>query len=221
MSQQFVISPLDFYGALFLAVIALLVNEHYELLQQEASAFAEDYKDSNFAWIASFVGSLLALTIGDYDGIWPTLIVVSAFILPAGIHTLRNYPFSLFCNYISYDDKTGKKVIGESNQNIAKKTKSGIYRLDFEVETGTAIDRYRVEVQLPEGVEASLDPPPGDHELTDDNIMTGEAPLTHPQFQTGLIVRPTTGLDHGRENKVILVDEPSGRVLESVTLVSG
>ncbi|WP_281195889.1 hypothetical protein [Halorubrum sp. F4] len=208
-----------FYIIWFIAVLSVLLYDNYELVQQESGAFADDYKQSSLGWLSSIGGSFLAVTIGR-DSAWASIIIASVFVVPAVFHAYRKYPFSLFCNYIAYDPDSGKRDISKSKQGIATQQDDDSYTIDLEIETGTAIDTYAIEVSLPEGVEITHDdPPPGEHELTDDNVITGKSSNTKPEFTFGLILEVTSGLDSVGENFVVLTDQGTGRVLEQVELV--
>ena len=208
-----------FYIILFIAVLSVLLYDNYELVQQEAGAFADDYKKSSLGWLSSIGGSFLAVTIGR-NSAWASIIIASVFVVPAVVHAYRKYPFSLFCNYIAYDPDSGKRDISKSNQGIATQQNDGSYDIDLEIETGTAINTYGIKISLPEGVEITHhDPPPGDHELTDGNVITGESSNTKPEFTFGLVLETTSGLDSVGENFVVLTDQGTGEVLEQVELV--
>jgi len=207
---------------LIMAVVGLLlvivnITYSFDELNYELRGFVEYYRETSWWWLTSFFASLIALTIGSEPGLSVDLAVLSAFIAPAIFYFHRNYPFSLKCDYRSRD-ADGKTLISEEKENIASKT-DGLYILEFPITTGKNIDKFKINLEVPDGVKVRNLPTISGVGLSDEkDAIIGEAPPGGDTFVVELIIEETTGVQRG-SNLLVLSDDDSERNLKSIRLM--
>lgn len=188
-----------------------------EELDYELREFIQYYKETSWWWLSTFFTTVVALTVGSGPGLLVDLGFLSIFTAPAILYYHRGYPFSLKCGYRARTP-SGQTAIGEEQQNIAT-LDNGQYVLEFPITTGSNIDDFMVDLNIPDGVEVwSSSGIKGVGLSDDETAIEGTAPPGNEPFVFELIFDETTGVQRGA-NLLVLSDAGSSRELTTVRLM--
>lgn len=210
---------------LYLVLVALavgilfLVDPVYNLeeLDYELREFVHYYKETSWWWLTTFFTSLVALTVGSDPGLLVDIGLLSIFIVPALLYYHNKHPFSLKCEYRKRTS-SGRTAISEEQEKIAT-AEDGQYVLEFPITTGSNIDEFTIDLNIPNGVEIWSHSAIQGVGLSDDETsIEGVAPAGREPFVFELILNETTGVQQG-SNLLVLTDENSGRELTTVRLI--
>jgi hypothetical protein len=208
----------------FLSVLGLTIptllfrGVKFEGLDHEFEKFVEEYKDTSLWWLTSLTTSIVALTVGAGAGILVDVAVLSIFFLPALYYFTKRYPFSLDCDYRATTDE-GRTAHGRDMENIAQMDRNGECEIELQVQTGAAIDEFRLELEPPEGVSPRNIPTKvAEIELTEENIIKGKASPGMGQFSFDLYLEKIGNIFSGR-NLLLIKDHDTGRTLETIRII--
>jgi hypothetical protein len=167
----------------------------------EVRGFVDSYS-STPEWALSAISvSLFSLTIGSDQGVYVDAAIILAFIFPAAYYLNKNFPFGLWA------------TIYEAELT----PENGIYNVSLSVTTGSNIDDYLLEIDLPDGAEIQgFQSPDEKHRLSDKERISGKAPIDKDDFVIGLTIKETSGI--GYDNILQIFDVESDRLLTTVEL---
>lgn len=193
-----------FTGTLLIPYLIIWV-EHSKaqiLAATELRGFVDSYSSTPEWAISAISVSVLSLTIGSDQSTYVDSAILLAFIFPAVFHLNRNFPFELWA---------------EIEESEITPDDDGFYNIDLYLTTGSNIDEYFLDLDLPSGVAIQgFQGPSSEQRLTDDGQIWGEAPIDKDDFVLMITIKETTGV--GYENLLRIIDLETDRPLTSVHL---
>lgn len=196
---------------------AILLYENLEVAEREVVNFIDYYKKSPAWWISSLFATIIGLSIGAGFGPIIDIVVLSIFLSPAAIYFVRDYPFSISCEYRAFNDETGQTSIHEEEKKLSEPVDEGLHEVELYITTGSNVEEYELQIDAPRTASIEAIQTADDRiSLTEEDNIVGE---TIPESQRS-VVTLTIETDLGSQSKPLVVrDDDSKRVLEIVHLL--
>lgn len=191
-------------GTLLIPYLILWI-EHSKariLTATELRGFLDSYSSTPEWALTAISVPILSLTIGSDQSIYVDSAILLLFIFPAAFHLNRNFPFELWA---------------EIEENEITSNNVGFYNIDLYLTTGSNIDEYVLDIDLPSGVTIQgFQGPSTEQQLTENGQIWGKAPLDKDDFVLMITIKKTSVI--GYDNILRITDIETGRSLASVQL---